>query len=105
MVGEATVVLLRHRRIEAPEPRLDVRDRDPELRRRKRAGEGRVDVAETTTSEGWCSTSTVSIPTSAPRRLLRVTARADAEEDVGRRQFELVKEDVRHSRRRNADLL
>ena len=45
MVGELAVVLLRHRRVEAAEPRLEVRDRNAELRRGERAGERRVDVA------------------------------------------------------------
>ena len=37
VIGEPAIVLLRHRRVEAPQPRLDVCDGNPELRGRERA--------------------------------------------------------------------
>jgi hypothetical protein len=45
LVGDDSVDLLGHRPVEAPETGLDVRERDPELRRSERSGQGRVDVA------------------------------------------------------------
>ena len=44
VVGELAVVLLGHRRVEAPQARLDVGDRDDELGRRECGRERRVDV-------------------------------------------------------------
>ena len=44
-VGLDPVALLGHRQVAAAEPRLDVREPDPELRRGLGAGEGRVRVA------------------------------------------------------------
>ena len=45
VVGDDPVDLLGHRAVEAAQPRLDVADRDPELRGAERRRERRVDVA------------------------------------------------------------
>ena len=74
VVGEAAVVLLRHRRVEAAEARLDVRDRNPELRRRERARERRVDVAGHDDERGLVLDEHRLDPDERTRRLLRVTA-------------------------------
>ena len=60
-VGHEPVDLLRHRPVEAAEAGLDVRHRDPQLHRRQRAGDGRVDVAEHDRRVGPAS------PAGAPR--------------------------------------
>jgi hypothetical protein len=46
LVGEEAVDLFRHSAIETAEPRLDVRDRHPELDGRQSASDCAVDVAE-----------------------------------------------------------
>ena len=45
VIGESPVVLLRHPPVEAPQPRLEVADRNVQLDRRERGRERRVDIA------------------------------------------------------------
>ncbi len=71
-------------------------DRDVELHRRERARERRVDVTGDDDEVGLPLEQDSFDPDERPRRLLRVGAGADAEEDVRLRQVELGEEDVRH---------
>ena len=98
VVGDEPVVLLGHRPVVAPQAGLEMGDRDVELHRRERAGERRVDVAGDDDEVGLPVEQDPLDPDERPRRLLRVGARADAEEDVRLRQVELGEEDVRHVR-------
>ena len=98
VVGEHAVVLLGHRRVEAAQARLEVRDRDVELHRGERAGERRVDVAGHDDELRPPLEQHLLDADERPRGLLAVGAGADAEEDVGLGQPELVEEDVGHLR-------
>ena len=102
VVGEPAVVLLRHRRIEAAQPGLEVRDRDVELDRGERAGERRVHVAGDDDEGGPPLEEHLLDADERPRGLLGVRAGADAEEDVGLRQAELARGRRPTSRRRSA---
>jgi hypothetical protein len=94
VVGHAPVVLLRHRPVEAAQPRLEVADRDLELRRRERAGERRVHVARHD-HEVWLEVDERLLePFEGACGLEAVRARADAELQVRRRQRQLREEDV-----------
>src|SRR5581483_10772011 len=96
VVREQPVVLLRHRRVEAAEARLDVRDRDVELRRGEGAGERRVDVAGDDDERRLPVEQHLLDADEGPGRLLGMRARADSEKDVGRGEAELADQDVGH---------
>jgi hypothetical protein len=96
VVGEHPVVLLRHRRVVAAQPRLEVRYRDLELHRRERAGERRVDVAGDDDERRLALQQHLLDADESARGLLGVCAGADTEEDIGSRQTELVEKDRRH---------
>jgi hypothetical protein len=96
-VGQHAVHLLGHRPVEAPEPRLDVGDRDEALRGDERAGDRRVDVAD---DDDRVRRGLDEHRLEAPHdlgRLLRVRAGADLEVHVGARDRELVEEDLREA--------
>ena len=102
VVGEQAVVLLRHRRVEAAQAGLEVRDRDVELDRGERAGERRVDVARDDDAGRAPLEQHLLDADERPRRLLAVRAGADAEEDVRLGQAELGRGRRPTCRRRSA---
>ena len=98
VVGQPPVVLLRHRPVEAPQPRLQMAHPDAELDRGQRRGERRVDVAR---DDNQVGSSVFERPFDAlegPRRLDGMRAGSDAEEDVWLGQPQLGDEDVGHRR-------
>jgi hypothetical protein len=94
VVGEAAVVLLWHRPVEAPQARLEVADRDLQLHCRERGCERRVDVAGDEDEIGPEVEEHALEPVEGLRRLLAVVPGADAELDVRLGQRKLVEEDV-----------
>src|SRR5690348_13247376 len=98
MVGDDSVVLLRHRAVVAPEPRLQVCDRDLHLHGGERSGQRRVDVAGNHDECGLLLEEDALDADECAGRLLGMRSRTDAEEDVGLRQAELLEEDVGHLR-------
>ncbi len=96
VIGDDPVDLLRHRAVEAPQPGLDVADRDPEPGRAERRGEGRVDVAGNQDEVRSLVAKHRLQPLEHARGLLAVAARADPEHVVRLRYPELLEEDLRH---------
>ena len=96
VIGEHAVVLLGHRAVAAAQARLEVRDRDLELHRRERSRERRVHVAGDDDERRLALQQHLLDADERPGGLLGVRAGADAEEDVRRRQPELLEEDRRH---------
>jgi hypothetical protein len=94
VVGEAAVVLLGHRPVEAPQPRLEVADRDLQLHRRERGRERRVDVARDEHDIGPKVEEHALEPVEGLRRLFAVVPGANRELDVRLGQRKLVEEDV-----------
>lgn len=94
-VGDDPVQLLRHLPVERTQPRFHVRDGDSQLRRRERAGERRVRIAVDEHAVRLLVEHGALDPREHPRRLLRVRPRAGLEPVGGRREPELVEEDLR----------
>ena len=96
VIGQPAVDLLRHARIEAAQARLHVGDRDAELGRCHRPGQGRVGVPEdehqlrSDLEQGGLE------GLDHPARHPAVRARSDAEVPVGRGDAQLVEEGLRH---------
>ena len=98
LVRQAPVDLLGHRVVEAPQSRLDVGDRDPELGRDERGGERRVHVAVDDDERGL-EVQEHRLESDHQRGgLRRLRPRADAQIDVRLGQTEVAEEDVRHRR-------
>ena len=89
------VDLLRHRAVERAHAGLDVRDGDAGLHRGERAGERRVGVAVDEQRVGSDVGDQRLERGEHARGLRGVRAAADAEQVLGRRQLELVEEDLR----------
>ena len=79
LVRDDAVDLLRHRAVEAPQARLDVRVGDAELDEDERRRERRVDVARHEREVGWICGHDRLEPLHRAGRLLRVRARSDVE--------------------------
>ncbi len=94
LVGDDPVDLLGHRAVEAPQAGLDVRDRDAELDRDERRGERGVDVARNDHEFGTLALHHRLDSLHHTRGLHGVARRPHAEHVVGRRDAELLEEDV-----------
>ena len=98
LIGHQPVDFFRHRPVARSEPRLDVRDRDEELRADERGGGSRVDVAVDDHQIRLAVEDDRLEAHHDLRRLGGVGAGADREIEIGFRNFELLKKDVRHER-------
>ena len=98
MIGEHTIEFLRHRAVVGPHPGLDVRDRDPHLRRGERARQGGVRVAVDEHHVRALGGQQRRERRQHAPGLLRVGAAAEVEQVLGPRKVELVEEDLREDR-------
>ena len=98
LVGHQAVDLLGHRHVARAQPRLQVHHRHADLGGRKRAGERGVHVAHN--QQRVRSLSLKQLLERHHRRagLYRVRAAAHPERPRGRRNLEILEEDVRHER-------
>jgi hypothetical protein len=96
LVGDDPVDLLGHAAVEAPEPRLEVGDRQAHLGRDERHRQRRVHVARNDDQVGPLLLEDRLDPLHHARRLNGVTPGSDAEHVVRRGDAELLEEDVRH---------
>ena len=96
LVGDDPVDLLRHRAVEAAQPRLHVPDGQLELRRGQGGGERRVDVARDEHEIRLQLEQHGLQPLDHPCDLLGVGPGADAEHAVGVADAELLEEDRGH---------
>ena len=96
MVGEAPVDLLRHPRVEAAQPGLDVGHGDAQLGRGQGSGQGRVRVAHDDHQRGCDLLDHLLERLQHAARHPPVGAGADAEMAVGARERQLLEEGVRH---------
>ena len=94
-VCDNAVDFLRHRAIERPQARFDVRDRNAELRGRERGRERRVGIAVDDTPVRRLGDQYGFDALEDARRHLGVRARADRQAVLGWRDAELVVEDLR----------
>ena len=103
LVGEDPVDLLRHRPVEAAQPRLDVA-RSGSAASRRTSAAARVELTSpgTITSSGRSSISIGSSASSTRASISAWRARADAEHVVGLGNAELLEEDPRHQLGRSA---
>ena len=98
VVGDDPVDLLRHPPVEAPEAGLDVSDRDVELRRRQRGGEGGVGVTVRHHDVGAARQEGLLDFGEHLAGLAPVAPRPHPEVEGGGRDPKLVEEDVGHGR-------
>ncbi len=96
LVGEDAVDLLGHRPVAAAQARLDVGDRDLQVRAGERRRERRVDVARHDHQVGLLGGQDRRDRFEDAADLDRVRAGSDAEHVVGLGHAELVEEDLRH---------
>ena len=83
VIGQPPVCLFRHRLVEASKARLDVRDRDMELRCGQGGRKRGVDVAGDDNERRKVLKQDLLDPDERLRRLLSVRPGADTKEDVG----------------------
>ena len=86
VIGELAVVLLRHEWIEAPQPGLHMRERNPRLGGSEGPRQGRVDIARDHHCRGPSIQQEALDSDEGLRRLLTVGARTDIEKGVGLRK-------------------
>ena len=96
VVGEHAVVLLRHRAVEAAEPRLDVRDGTPSFTAASAPASVELTSPATTQRSVSRSSSTRSTPTSAFAVCSACVPEPTPRNSSGARHPELAEEDVRH---------
>ncbi len=95
-VGHHPIDLLRHRAVEAAEPRLDVADRDLKLGGNQGSGEGRVHVARDKQHVGSDLDEDGLEALHRARRLLGVRPGTNVQHVVRPTHAELLEEDRRH---------
>ena len=94
MVCQPAVVLLRHRRVEAAQPRFQMADGDIELHGRERRCQRRVDISRDDDQIGPQFHEQSFELDHRSRRLLGVRSRSDRELVVRRRKRQLGEEDI-----------
>ena len=95
-IGDDPVDLLGHGPVAAAQPRLDVADRDQQLLRRERAGDGRIDIAEDDRHVGALGQAQLLVGDHDTGGLLGVTAAADPEMVMRLRQAQIGEKRVGH---------
>ena len=96
LVGDQAIDLFGHGAVARAQPGLDVRDRHLELGAHEGTRQGRVDVADDEHPRWPPLLHDALEGDHRARRLLGVRAAADAEEDVGLRQLQVLEEDLGH---------